>query len=67
MERTRRHIGWRQSHVRFVPIALSCTAAILALFDQQVDAAKQRKRYGKAEGLGAFQIDNQIDFRRKQL
>jgi hypothetical protein len=26
-----------------------------------VSAAEQRKRYGKAEGLGGFQIDDQID------
>jgi hypothetical protein len=31
--------------VRFGPIADSCTAAILSLFDHQVGAAKQRKRY----------------------
>jgi hypothetical protein len=39
-----------------VPKADSCTAAIL--FDHQVGAAKQRQRYGKAEGLGGFQIDD---------
>src|SRR5215813_10606127 len=32
-----------------------------SLFDNQVSAAKQRKRYGKAEGLGGFQIDDQLD------
>ena len=26
----------------------------LSLFDHQVGAAKQRKRYGKAEGFGGF-------------
>ena len=35
--------------------------AISSLFDHQVGAAKQRKRYGKAEGLGGFQIDDQLD------
>src|SRR5262249_16709757 len=30
-------------------------------FDHLVGAAKQRKRYGKAEGLGGFQIDYQLD------
>src|SRR5262249_47579006 len=30
-------------------------------FDHLVGAAKQRKRYGKAEGLGGFQIDDQLD------
>src|SRR5262245_66191337 len=36
--------------------------AISSLFDHQVGAAKQRKRYGKAEGLRGFQIDDQLDF-----
>jgi hypothetical protein len=31
------------------------------LFDHQVGAPKQRKRYGKAERLGGFQIDDQLD------
>src|SRR4029453_17673109 len=48
--------------VRYGPKADSCTAAILSLFDHQVGAAKQRKRHGKAEGLGGFQIDDQFDF-----
>jgi hypothetical protein len=53
----------RQSlHVRFGPIADSCAAAMLSLFDHQVGASKQRKRYGKAKGLGGFQIDDQLDF-----
>ena len=34
----------------------SCTAASLSLFDHQVGAAKQRKRYGKAEGFGGFRL-----------
>jgi hypothetical protein len=33
----------------------------LSLFDHLIGAAKQRKRYGNAEGLGGFQIDDQID------
>jgi hypothetical protein len=33
----------------------------LSLFDHLVGAAKHRKRYGKAEGLGGFQIDDQLD------
>ena len=54
-------IGTQSANVRFVPKADSCTAAILSLFDHQVGAAKQRKRYGKAEGFGSFQIDDQLD------
>ena len=34
----------------------------VSLFDHKGGAAKQRKRYGKAEGLGGFQIDEQLDF-----
>jgi hypothetical protein len=33
----------------------------LSLFDHLVGAAKQRKRYGKADGLGGFQIDDELD------
>ena len=44
-----------------MPKADSCTAPILSLFDHLVGAAKQRKRYGKAECFSGFQIDDQID------
>ena len=54
-------IRQRDRDVRFVPKADSCTAAIIRLFDHKVGAAKRRKRYGKAEGLGGFQIDDQLD------
>jgi len=47
--------------LRDAPQADSCTAAILSLFDYHVGVAKQRKRYGKAEGLGRFAIDDQLD------
>jgi hypothetical protein len=46
--------------VCFGPIADSCTAAILSLFDHQVGAAKQRKRYrlGRdARPVGALATD----------
>ena len=43
-------------HVRFVPKADICSAAILPLFDHLVGAAKQRKRHGEAEGLDDFQV-----------
>jgi len=33
------------------------------LFDHLVGAAEQRERDGKAERLGGFHIDNQLDFR----
>jgi hypothetical protein len=33
----------------------------LSLFDHQVGASKQRKRYGKPEALGGFEIDDQFD------
>ena len=54
-------IGTQPRNVRFGPKADSCTTAILSLFDHQVGAAKQRKRHGKAEGLGSFQVDDQLD------
>ena len=54
-------IRQRDRDVRFVPKADSCTAAIIRLFDHKVGAAKRRKRFGKAEGLGGFQIDDQLD------
>jgi hypothetical protein len=54
-------IAERDWNVCFVPKADSCTAAILSLFDHQVGAAKQRKGHGKAEGLGSFQVDDQLD------
>src|SRR5262249_31478820 len=31
-------------------------------FDHLVDAGDQRQRNGKAEGLGSFQVDDQLDF-----
>ena len=34
---------------------------MLSLSDHQVGAAEQRQRYGKAEALSGFQIDNQLD------
>jgi hypothetical protein len=34
---------------------------MLSLFDHQVGAAEQRKRYGKVEALGGFQINDQLD------
>jgi len=49
-------IGESDWHVRFVPKADICSAAILPLFDHQLGVAKQRKRHGKAEGLGDFQV-----------
>ena len=33
----------------------------ISLFDHQIGAAKQRKRDGNAEGLGGFQINDQVD------
>jgi hypothetical protein len=41
-------VGSALGNVRFVPIADSCTAAMLSLFDHPVGAAKQQKRYSKA-------------------
>src|ERR1700720_2893581 len=38
------------------------TAANLSLFDHLVSAAKQGKRYGKAECLSGYQIDDQVFF-----
>jgi hypothetical protein len=37
------------------------TAAKVVLFDHQIGAAKQRKRYRKAEGLCGFQVNDQLD------
>jgi hypothetical protein len=47
-------MGGATSDVRFGPKADSCTVSNFVLFDHQVGAAKQRKWYGKAEGLGGF-------------
>src|SRR6516165_3141487 len=50
-------IGSACRDVRFVPKTDSCTAAILLLFDLPVGAAKQRKRYCRAECLSGFQME----------
>jgi len=54
-------IAERDGHVRFVPEADSCTAAILSLFDHLVGAGKQRWWHFEAERLGGHHIDRQIE------
>jgi hypothetical protein len=49
-----RHSG----HVRFVPKADSCSAAILSLFDHLVGSNQQTGRHGKSECLGGLEIDH---------
>ena len=47
----------RDRHVRFVPKADSCSAAILSLFDHLAGLRKQHRRHGEAERFGGLQID----------
>ena len=49
--------GW---HVRFVPKADSCSAAILSLFDHLVGTGKYCRRNGEAECFCDFKIDHQL-------
>ena len=49
--------GW---HVRFVPKADSCSAAILSLFDHLVGTGKYCRRNGEAECFCGFKIDHQL-------
>src|SRR5215475_3118077 len=48
------------AHVRFGPIADSCTAAKELLFDHLVRAGEQRWRHGEVKGFGGLEIDDQL-------
>src|SRR5262249_6293716 len=48
--------------VRFVPIADSCTAAILSLFDHLVGSHLHDQRHGKTEPLGGLEVDHELEF-----
>ena len=47
-------------HVRYVPIADSCSATKGSLFDHLVGASEHRVRHGETKRLGRLQINRQI-------
>ena len=56
----------RDRHVRFVPKADSCSAAILSLFDHLVGEGEQFGRYIDIECFGDVEIDYQLELSRLQ-
>ena len=56
----------RDRHVRFVPKADSCSAAILSLFDHLVGEGEQFGRYIDIECFGDVEIDDQLELSRLQ-
>ena len=51
-------------HVAKVPLTDSCTAAKFPSFNHLVSAGEERGWHGEAQGLGGFQINHQLKFRR---
>ena len=50
--------------VRFVPIADSCSATKIFLFDHFVGAVEQRRQHSQAKCLRSFEIDSEIEYGR---